>query len=141
MKFSDIPQSLRARCKVQPDSPRHADAPFGVALRIPIRIYSEANLREHWSAKARRAKHQREMVAAHFRANGGPLPRFPVSVKLVRYGKKLLDSADNLPIGFKHVVDEIAAIYGVDDGDPRWTWAYEQEQSREYGILVVLSNR
>lgn len=112
---------------------------------LPIRIESEANLREHWSVKARRAKAQR--ATTHFilrpslscefalLAKGGTL-----TVTLTRIAPRKLDG-DNLQRGFKAVRDQIAACLGVDDGSEAVTWLYAQEKGkpREYAARVTVA--
>jgi hypothetical protein len=113
-----------------------------ITITIPLKIVSEANQREHWAPKRRRRRAQQETMLAHLLAYKDKLPPFPVSVQFTRYGIQPLDN-DNLTGAFKHVRDEIASFYKVDDGDPRWKW-HEPKQVRtkhksETGISVELT--
>jgi hypothetical protein len=113
-----------------------------ITINIPLKIVSEANQREHWAPKRRRRRAQQELMLAHLLANRDKLPPFPVSVQFTRYGIQPLDN-DNLTGAFKHVRDEIASFYKVDDGDPGWKW-HEPKQVRikhkhETGISVEIS--
>ena len=60
-------------------------------------------------------------------------------VKITRLGPRRLDD-DNLAACCKYVRDAIAAKVGVDDGDARYTWVYEQRIG-PYGVEVEMSNR
>ncbi len=105
-------------------------------VEIPMRLPSTANLREHWSAKAKRAKAQRQAVALALKSHnlrqgvldgiaeqtrGGQL-----LVRFTRISPRKLDS-DNLAIAFKHCRDQVAEHFGTDDGSDQWDWAYAQE--------------
>ena len=106
---------------------------------LPIRTVTESNTGGSWRRKSARAKRQREITGLYVRRMD--LPQMPVTVRMVRIGKRLMDVGDNLPSSLKHVRDEIAAVYGVDDGDERWDWRYEQEIGDEYGVRVKLEPR
>lgn len=117
-----------------------------VTLQLPIRVVSEANRREHWATKARRAKAQRGAALLAVRAHapsivatiGAPSkPRLVVT--LTRIGVRALDS-DNLARAFKAVRDGIADALGIDDGDSRIDWRYEQRRGgvREYAVEIRL---
>ena len=108
-----------------------------LSLACPIRIESEANRREHWAARHRRAKAQRAAIGAALLLAGQP-PSPPLVVVLTRIGPKLLDT-DNLAGGFKAVRDAIAEWLGVDDGPTsRVEWRYEQRRGKrgEYWVEV-----
>jgi len=62
-----------------------------------------------------------------------PRPALPCTVLMTRIAPRKLDD-DNLRGAFKAVRDQVAAWLGVDDADPRVTWAYAQERGavREY---------
>ena len=58
-------------------------------IELPIRTWSEPNVRAHWAARARRAKTQRKVARAYARAAlgaAGP-PRGPMGVTLTRVAK------------------------------------------------------
>lgn len=107
---------------------------------IPIRTISEANGREHWRAKANRAKHQREM-ARMFTAQWEPLPKPPLTITITRIGVRPLDD-DNLATSQKAVRDGIADAIGIDDGDARLSWRYAQRKGKpkEYAVEVEICN-
>lgn len=108
---------------------------------LPVRTVTESNAKEHWRTRHARAGNQRAITGTgmgRLRAAHG-LPPFPVAVRLVRLapGTRPMDD-DNLPSAMKHVRDEIAAAYGVDDGDRRWRWSYDQERAGGYGVRVEI---
>ena len=104
---------------------------------LPIPTVSEANVREHWSRKARRAKAQRS--AAFFYVRKHPLP---CVVTLTRVAPRVLDD-DNLRGALKAVRDGVADRLGVDDGSPEVEWRYGQRRGlpRQYGVEVSIEAR
>jgi hypothetical protein len=104
-------------------------------VSLPLKLASLANERTHWSVKARRAKEQRR--AAFWACKTVDAP---VIVTITRVGKRRLDS-DNLAISAKHVRDGIADRLGMDDGDPRIEWRYEQRTGKEYAVEIQIEPR
>lgn len=100
---------------------------------LELRIVSVANQREHWSAKAKRAK------AHRFAAILVPRHPLPCTVTLVRIAPRPLDD-DNLRSAFKALRDGIADRLGVKDNDPRVRWEYAQEVGRpkQYAARVTI---
>ncbi|HPD18011.1 MAG TPA: endodeoxyribonuclease RusA [Planctomycetota bacterium] len=111
---------------------------------LPIRTWSEPNLRGHWARRARRAREAREAARLLVRAALAPLPPGTggrkIIVRLTRIGPRRLDS-DNLAAALKHVRDGVADALGMDDGDARLRWLYAQRNGRpgEYAVLVEIS--
>lgn len=106
-----------------------AGAPtFALAIQIDgLRTVSEANTRGHWTGRQGRARRARGETRMRVQL---ALPRRPrtiaaVRALLVRFGPRRLDG-DNLQGALKAVRDGIADGVGLDDGDRRWTWSYEQ---------------
>lgn len=118
--------------------------PF-IRLFLPIRIVSEANRREHWAAKAKRAKAHRN--AAHLALKAElqkhePLI-WPVVVTLTRVSPRKLDG-DNLQSGFKAVRDGVADALGLNDGSDSVQWRYEWLKSvepRKHHIAIAIEDR
>lgn len=110
-------------------------------ITLPIRITSNANLREHWAVRADRARNQRRAVAIEMHGTcPSTLRRWQggICVTLCRIGKRLLDD-DNLAGGFKAVRDEIAAQLGRDDGPASGiTWRYTQIKGSAYGVHITI---
>jgi len=106
-----------------------------ITATIPLRIVSAANRREHWAAKARRAKAERAAAMAVPK----PRPAARYRITLTRIGPRAIkDEHDNLPTAFKALVDGIADRLGIDDGDERLTWVYRQERGTEYAVRVEI---
>lgn len=105
-----------------------------------LRLPSVANLREHWSKRAKRTKSHRTLALAYTRAAlRAPLPPGRLDVSLVRIAPRALDS-DNLASACKGLRDGIADALGIDDGDRRLTWSYGQRKGapRQYGVQVAV---
>lgn len=109
---------------------------------LPLRLVSEANQREHWAAKARRAKQHRQLTVALLRSALRKVPDMvpPVVVTLTRIigprGRAFDD--DNLRSAFKAIRDGIAQALGADDGDKaklRFEYAPE-ERGKDWGARV-----
>lgn len=101
-------------------------------VHLPIATVSEANRRDHWQVKRKRAKAQRQMAAAL-------VPRFglPCVVTLTRVSPRMLDD-DNLQSALKAVRDGVADRLGVDDRDPRVEWRYAQRKGAQKAVEVEL---
>ncbi len=133
---------------------------------VPVRLESEANLREHFHAKARRAKEQRAAVTAAAIDAGATVyvqvvkpkrktgkPRVVARWGLPASGACLAPPPlpcvvtmtriaprplddDNLTRSAKAVRDQLA----VDDRDPRVAWRCQQERGgvHEYAVRIRL---
>ena len=116
------------------ESPRPLES---LEFYVPIKLVSEANRSEHWTARMRRKKDQQlEMIVALHNNLLGRQVRLPCVVRLTRVGPKLLDK-DNLAGSFKFIQDAIASKMKVDDGDPtKVDWQYEQVAIGEHRYNV-----
>jgi|SRR5208283_411141 len=116
--------------------------------KMPIKTVSEANSNEHWSAKHKRHKEHRKIVAIYFR-NVEIVP--PCTISLTRIAPRMLDD-DNLVGSLKHVRDYIAdcilpgyqmgrADSIVNDGEFALRWEYSQEKGapKEYAVKVEVA--
>lgn len=117
-----------------------------VAVFVPVRIVSTPNRREHHQARARLVRHQRNLVALWLGRVVLPVP--PVVVTLTRvYAPRLrqqrIDSHDNYRAGCKAVADEVASLYGVDDGrGGAIEWRYgDQEAGDVAGVRIQVEPR
>ena len=115
-----------------------------ISFSMPFRLVNLANERSHWGAKARRAKIQREGArllthAALFEAGFAWQQNLKLRITITRIGKRGMDS-DGLAISAKHVRDGIADAIGVDDGDERLRWEYQQRRG-SYGVEVEVAER
>lgn len=115
-----------------------------VRVVLPVRTWSESNLRLHWSRRASRAATQRGLarllvgrtLRLHAVETAGAL-----EITLVRIAPCRLDD-DNLAAACKAVRDGIADALGLDDGDARLTWHYAQRRGgvREYAVEVTIQS-
>jgi hypothetical protein len=114
-----------------------------ICVQVPIKIVSESNLREHWRKVANRKREHRLMakVPFAFKRNPGFLMRNglcdAITITLTRIGPRTLDD-DNLESGFKATRDGVADWLGIDDGDKRLTWRYDQRKGKpkEYAAEI-----
>jgi hypothetical protein len=115
-----------------------------MTVTLPIRLLSEANVRQHWAEKARRARAQRLATWGAVRAAGPGRLRWPLDVTITRVAPRALDD-DNLRGACKAVRDGIADALGLpSDRDPRVTWLYAQEKSTrpgEYAVRITIASR
>ena len=112
-----------------------------MVIRLPLRLYSVANLREHWAPKARRVAEQRYVcrVAAQSELRRDKLEP-PYEVTIVRIAPRKLDG-DNMAAACKAVRDGVADAIGIDDGDDRIRWIYGQQKGKEYGITITIRSK
>ena len=111
-------------------------------VTLPLRLVTLENQREHWAKKAKRAKMQRWSSAMAMR---GRQPYFDgdgsVRATLTRIAPRRLDPG-NFQGCFKHVQDGVADWLGIDDGDPRIEWVYQQEQKpKTYACRIVIERK
>lgn len=116
-----------------------------ITVEVPITTKNPTNTREHHMVRAKRVKAQRAGVGLMLRANAVGTRLEPVShgmrlvVLLTRVSPGTLDKHDNLRAALKHVVDEVAAYFGVDDADKRVEWRYAQVQGKPSCVRIELS--
>lgn len=109
-----------------------------LTVKLPLRTVSGLNVREHWRARHRRVKAEREAVA--WALKGKPVPELPVTVTMTRLAPSNgLDQGDNLNSAFKGCRDQIAAWLGVDDRDQRVTWSYAQRRA-PWGVVIEVAH-
>jgi hypothetical protein len=109
------------------------DARIYVALELP----STTNTREHWSARAARAKYQREVIRAEWMRQLRVVVDPPAEVIIARIAPRALDD-DTLAAACKAVRDQIAQdVLRVDDRDDRVRWIYRQTSAARPRIQHV----
>lgn len=96
-------------------------------------------LRTHPLLRAKSTADHRALARmASWKARAVPLP---IVVTFTRYAPGRLDD-DNLRMAFKAMRDGIADRLGLQDNDPRITWAYEQgERTVDYGVRIDVEAR
>ncbi|MBA4187758.1 MAG: hypothetical protein C0467_07040 [Planctomycetaceae bacterium] len=116
-------------------------ARWSITLTLACRVVSEANRRDHWSVQRRRSEMQ--AAALHKALEGAGLshhtPPLPLSVTWARIGRQTLDD-DNLSRAFKSLRDRLADWIGIDDGDDRIDWHYQQ-RAGEPGVELTIGSR
>ena len=120
-------------------------------VTLPLRLVSLTNQREHWAKKAKRAKEHRglaKLALEGVKRRAWPGTRLFVAkgetlaVALTRVAPRKLDD-DNLRASAKSVRDGVADWIGIDDGDPRIEWRYEQERGKpkEYAVRIRIERK
>lgn len=111
------------------------------SIFIPLKIVSEANLREHWRISYKRHKDQKNVVSFELIVRYVPR-KLPVTVTLTRVSPRTLDD-DNLLTSLKYIRDAIAEYFvpglqpGRADNDNRITWKYSQDKSVHKGVRLT----
>ena len=100
-----------------------------IEVTLPIRVVNELNDHSHWRGRQKRAKEQRGIVSESLRVRvrfvvAEPMP---LIVTLTRIAPRKFDS-DGVVASLKHVRDGVADALGVNDGDERIEWRYEQRR-------------
>lgn len=117
-----------------------------IIIEAPIRIKSQANLRQHWRYKSlEKQKNLRTLKA--FMPPSSSLPTLPVKITLIRIAPRFIDD-DNLQFAMKEFRDFIADALipglqtGRADNDKRLTWCYDQhqEEPKKYSIKIVIES-
>lgn len=118
------------------DTPEALEALPMAPIVVPIRTVSALNYREHWKARSRRVKKEREAVAWYL-ASRGIKPAIPLVVTLTRLGPSNGLDDDNLAGALKGVRDEVAAWLGVDDRRSEVVrYRYAQERAKDWGVRI-----
>jgi len=142
---------------------RRSDPPL-VLVAVPLRLKSLANLRfGHWGPRSRLVREHRQtaalVLAPHAKALRSQIATAyetgrresictasALTVGLLRIAPRKLDS-DNLAAAFKGIRDGVADVLGIDDGDDRISWLYEQRRANAgdsrvdplgYGIAIAI---
>lgn len=105
---------------------------------LPIKTVSTLNQREHWRARYRRSKSQREAARALSRC-AAAAAGIPCVVTLTRIAPSNGLDGDNLQGALKAVRDGVADAIGVDDRDPSVEWRYGQERGKEYAVRIEIA--
>lgn len=120
---------------------------FEIKHTLAKPVPSAANLREHWTTKAKRVKAQRDLVLVLLQGARMLLPGFRhfseetslCRIRFVRISTRPLDD-DNLAYAFKAHRDAVAEWFGCDDGDTSfWKWSYAQEKGLP-GIRIEIGD-
>lgn len=102
-------------------------------VTVPIRTGRGLNDREHWRARTRRVKAEKDAVLAMLPPMRKTM-RYIITLTRISPGK--LDS-DNLQGALKAIRDAVAQRLGVDDGSPMLVWHYGQERGA-WGVRIEI---
>lgn len=109
-------------------------------LTLPMKAESVSNKREHWGARAERAKRERNAVALLLKPKLAQLGTTRLVVALTRVAPNELDD-DNLRGALKAFRDGVATALRVDDSTRLVRWDYEQRKGNEpheYAVEVSI---
>jgi len=115
-----------------------------IVVKLPLRLVTESNAKEHWRTKHKRGKAQRSvtwirMTAALVGAIGSPAVHslLPARITLTRIAPRKLD-VDNAWSSVKHVIDGVADAFNLPDNDERFEWAVAQRKGEpnEYAVEI-----
>lgn len=101
--------------------------PLTIEQDIPVLTIGETNAREHHMATHRRKKSQQLIVKRYLSMDGSAFREGVSAVHITRLGGRKMDPSDGLPAAHKHVQDEVARWLGIDDGDERVKYTYDQD--------------
>lgn len=112
-----------------------AGSTWSMALVVPIRTVGGMNVREHWRARVRRVKGERDATA--WQLSMCRRPSLPLVVLLTRVGPSNGLDDDNLAGSMKAVRDQIAQWLGVDDRRRDVVrYEYAQERGKEWSVRI-----
>lgn len=115
--------------------------------KIPIRIVSSANLKEHWAKKYKRERSQRDTIRIYLTPILDKIS-LPVKITLTRIGPRKLDD-DNLSYSLKSHRDHICCLLrpglapGRGDGDDLIKFDYKQNKGepKEYALQITFETK
>ena len=107
-------------------------------VTLRMRTVSTLNAREHWSARARRARFERQLAYFTLLGTRAKAPAGHVRVALTRLaaprGRALDD--DNLRGALKAVRDGVADFLQRPDNDPGIEWRYAQAKAALWAVSI-----
>ena len=115
-----------------------------IKVTIPLRTSLGLNEREHWRARAKRNKSERNVAFWYcYDAAGAAGPILnrqpPIQITLTRAGPTNGLDDDNLRGSLKAVRDGVADWLGINDRDPRVTWKYEQRRESKWSVSITVT--
>lgn len=121
-----------------------------VDIIVPIQTYSEQNLNEHWSKKAKRHRNQQNIIHIALLPYRSQLLNVKhisskIVIALTRIAPRKMDY-DNMIYSFKWIVDQICEIInpglakGRADDDTRISFKYDQKKGNvgQYAIQLQI---
>lgn len=116
-----------------------------ITFDIPVRTESinvSFGRNARWHVQTLKNQQKLATEFATTRTPGWKPPALPATVTLTRIAPGELDD-DNLRPALKTIRDSIAQAIGIDDRDPRVTWAYGQQRGKRgvYRVRVSIEPR
>lgn len=113
-----------------------------VIITVEIKTPNALNRREHHMARHRRIRSHRTQAFLAVRASlAAARVQPPCTVTMTRIApSEGLDAHDGLPASLKGLVDGVADALGLDDGDERLTWRYDQRRG-PWAVEIKLEAR
>jgi hypothetical protein len=112
-------------------------------IKLPIKVYNEANNTDHWTKKA--ARHKKQKIAIYCMLKDVVTPEMlPCKIILTRISPRKLDQHDNLPMAFKFILDSVASLLvpgkaiGQADSDKRISVEYDQRKGEKYECAMEI---
>lgn len=105
-------------------------------VTLPLKAESTTNVREHWGAKAARAKKHRGAAALLSKSLTRNV-RAALIVTLTRVSPRELDD-DNLRSSMKSARDGVASALRVDDRTPLVEWRYAQRRGEPHENAIEI---
>ena len=109
-----------------------------IEVQLRMRTVSTLNAREHWSARAKRAKFERQLAYFTLLGTRAKVPAGCVRVALTRIAAprgRVLDT-DNLCGALKAVRDGVADFLQRQDNDPDLEWIYNQTNGLLWSVSI-----
>jgi len=112
-------------------------------MKLPIKVYNEANNTDHWSKKAARRKSQKLAIYCTLKDVVTP-EMLPCKIILTRISPRKLDQHDNLPYAFKGILDSLCSLLvpdkaiGQADSDSRIQVEYRQSKGEKYECAMEI---
>ena len=109
-----------------------------IEVQLRMRTVSTLNAREHWSARAKRARFERQLAYFTLLGTRAEAPAGRVRVTLTRVVPprgRMLDS-DNLHGSLKAVRDGVADWLQRQDNDPGIEWRYAQAKAALWAVSI-----
>lgn len=105
-------------------------------IEVPLRLGCGMNSREHWRARTKRVKTERETVTWYLVTR--PKPATPCVVTITRVAPSAGLDDDNNVSAAKAVRDAIAAWLGIDDKDARVRYQCDQKRG-DWCVLIEIA--
>ena len=108
---------------------------------LPIQPVNRNNQRMHWAKLHRLTRAERHAACLITRSvldasATAKIERLGAIVRLTKINKRRFYKGDNLNSSLKAIRDGIADAIGINDGDDRLEWEYDQRTEGRYAVEV-----